>query len=81
VRLIVDDTHLGPPESAWNVSKGLASVQPIEIGDTRRIVLVGAHPDDEVFGAGWLIQYGLSKGMSLRMLAVTDGGGCHCDVH
>jgi LmbE family N-acetylglucosaminyl deacetylase len=79
VRLIVDDTHLGPPELAWNVSKGLASVQPIEIGDTRRIVLVAAHPDDEVFGAGGLIQYGLSKGMSLQLLAVTDGEGCHPD--
>jgi LmbE family N-acetylglucosaminyl deacetylase len=77
--LIVDDTHLGQPESAWKVSKGLAGVQPIEISDTRRIVLVAAHPDDEVFGAAGLIQYGLSKGMSLQLLAVTDGEGCHPD--
>lgn len=79
MRLIVDDTHLGQPESAWNVSKGLAGVQPIEIEDTRRIVLVGAHPDDEVFGAGGLILYGLSTGMSLQLLAVTDGEACHPD--
>ena len=79
MRLIVDETHLGQPESAWKVSKGLAGVQPIEIGDTRRIVLVAAHPDDEVFGAGGLIQYGLSNGMSLQLLLVTDGEGCHPD--
>ena len=79
MRLIVDDTHLGQPESAWKVPKGLAGVQSIEIGDTRRIVLVAAHPDDEVFGAGGLIQYELSKGMSLQLLAVTDGEACHPD--
>jgi LmbE family N-acetylglucosaminyl deacetylase len=77
--LIVDETHLGQPESAWNASMGLAGVQPIEFGDTRRIVLVAAHPDDEVFGAGGLIQYGLSNGMSLEVLAVTDGEACYPD--
>jgi LmbE family N-acetylglucosaminyl deacetylase len=79
MRLIVDDTHLGQPELAWKLSKGLSGVQLIQIGDIRRIVLVAAHPDDEVFGAGGLIQYGLLKGLSMQLLAVTDGEACYPD--
>jgi LmbE family N-acetylglucosaminyl deacetylase len=77
MRLIVDDAHRGYPESMWKESKGLSGVQPIELGNAQRIVLLAAHPDDEVFGAGGLIQYGLSKGMSLKILSVTDGEACH----
>lgn len=79
MELIVDDMHLGQPESAWKLSRGLSGVPPIHIGDVQRIVLVAPHPDDEVFGAGGLIQYALSNDISLQLLSVTDGEGCHPD--
>jgi LmbE family N-acetylglucosaminyl deacetylase len=77
VQLIVDDRHLCQSESAWKLSKGLLGVSPIEFGDIQRIVLVAPHPDDEVFGAGGIIQYALSNDVSLKLISVTDGEGCH----
>jgi LmbE family N-acetylglucosaminyl deacetylase len=42
-------------------------------------VIVAAHPDDEVLGAGGLISVLAAAGARLRLVAVTDGEGSHRD--
>jgi LmbE family N-acetylglucosaminyl deacetylase len=43
----------------------------------RSAVVVAAHPDDEVLGAGGLISLLAGTGARLRLVAVTDGEGSH----
>jgi len=77
VQLIVDKEHLGHSEVTWRLSELLANVAPLELGRPRRILIVAPHPDDEVFGAGGLIQHALSQNIPLEIVAVTDGEGSH----
>jgi LmbE family N-acetylglucosaminyl deacetylase len=49
---------------------------PLELA-TPRIVIVAPHPDDEVLGAGGLIQSALTRDISIHVVAVTDGEGSH----
>jgi LmbE family N-acetylglucosaminyl deacetylase len=77
VALIVDHEHLGPSEARWNAAghhEQLASFGPIE---ARRLVVVSPHPDDEVLGAGGLIQVALSQHVLVEVVAVTDGEASH----
>jgi LmbE family N-acetylglucosaminyl deacetylase len=77
VALIVDHEHLGPSEARWDVAghhEQLASFGPIE---ARRLVVVSPHPDDEVLGAGGLIQVALSQHVLVEVVAVTDGEASH----
>jgi LmbE family N-acetylglucosaminyl deacetylase len=41
------------------------------------MVLVAPHPDDEVFGAGGVIQHTLNERIPLALIAVTDGEASH----
>ena len=75
--LIVDNEHLGPTEARWNAAghhEKLARFGPIE---ARRLVVVSPHPDDEVLGAGGLIQVALSEHVLVEVVAVTDGEASH----
>jgi LmbE family N-acetylglucosaminyl deacetylase len=40
-------------------------------------VVIAAHPDDEVLGAGGLISVLAASGTRLRLVAITDGEGSH----
>lgn len=75
--LIVDHQHLGPGESAWASSPHLSDLQPLGELHTRRLVVVTPHPDDEVLGAGGLIQRALEEGVLVEVVAVTDGESSH----
>lgn len=77
MQLIVDNEHLGHSEVAWNLSGQLANLAPLELGRPRRMIIVAPHPDDEVLGAGGLIQHALSQDIPLEIIAVTDGEGSH----
>jgi LmbE family N-acetylglucosaminyl deacetylase len=77
VQLIVDEGHLGQSEEAWNGSERLANLVPLATIRARRVLIVAPHPDDEVFGAGGLIQHLLFEGIPLEVVAVTDGEGSH----
>ena len=75
--LIVDDKHLGTPEERWRdagLHENLVHLGPIK---ARRLVVVSPHPDDEVFGAGGLIQAALSQCVPVEVIAVTDGEASH----
>jgi LmbE family N-acetylglucosaminyl deacetylase len=75
--LIVDQTHMGHDEAAWASSPHLARLMPLGELRVRRLVVVTPHPDDEVLGAGGLIQKALAEGVLVEVIAVTDGEASH----
>lgn len=75
--LRVDGDHLGTPEVLWRATLPVANMVPLDICQARRLVLVAPHPDDEVFGAGGLIQSALYHEVPVRIIAVTDGEASH----
>jgi len=75
--LIVDQEHMGPGELAWASSPRLTDLPPLEKLHARRLVVVTPHPDDEVLGAGGLIQKALAEGILVEVVAVTDGEASH----
>ena len=75
--LIVDREHSGPIESEWASSPRLRDLPPLGELHVRRLVVVTPHPDDEVLGAGGLIQKALDEGVLIEVIAVTDGESSH----
>jgi len=76
VELVVDDSHLGRSEALWKVSGHHDVLAALDLS-ARRVIIVAPHPDDEVLGAGGLIQAALSSDVSVDVVAVTDGEGSH----
>jgi LmbE family N-acetylglucosaminyl deacetylase len=67
----------GTDEDAW-AGWGMLDVLPGAcLADAASAVIVAAHPDDEVLGAGGLISMLAASGVRLRLVAVTDGEGSH----
>ena len=73
MELIVDDMHPGTDERTWLGSRELAGLPPLRPTRPRRLVVVAPHPDDEVLGAGGLLQYMDRPGVETVVVAVTDG--------
>lgn len=65
--------------AAWETLESLpeASVNGVSLADVTSAVIVAAHPDDEVLGAGGLISALAASGARLRLVALTDGEGSH----
>lgn len=67
----------GTAEEAWDSwldLEHLPAVDPVTWPD---VVVVAAHPDDEVLGAGGTMAILAAAGARLRLIAVTDGEGSH----
>jgi LmbE family N-acetylglucosaminyl deacetylase len=77
VTLVVDAERVGTPAAVWRASPHIARLGAFELGAPTKVVLVVPHPDDEVFGAGGLIQHVIAQGIALHILAVTDGEASH----
>jgi LmbE family N-acetylglucosaminyl deacetylase len=77
VELIVDDEHLGRSEAEWELRNLRNTLAPLQELDARRLIVVAPHPDDEVLGAGGLIQFALSSQIPIEIIAVTDGESSH----
>jgi LmbE family N-acetylglucosaminyl deacetylase len=77
MQLIVDRENLGTPENRWLSSSQLAVVKPLGALTPQRILVVAPHPDDEVLGAGGIIQHALARGIRVKVVAVTDGEQSH----
>jgi LmbE family N-acetylglucosaminyl deacetylase len=63
--------------AAWPWLSTLPGAGPITLAGIRSAVIVAAHPDDEVLGAGGLISMLAASRTRLRLVAVTDGERSH----
>jgi LmbE family N-acetylglucosaminyl deacetylase len=77
MKLVVDETHRGPSEAEWISSIASASIPTLQTIRERRVVIIAPHPDDEVLGAGGLIQKALRDRHPIEVIAVTDGEASH----
>ncbi|QMU76704.1 PIG-L family deacetylase [Streptacidiphilus sp. PB12-B1b] len=67
----------GTPEAAWTAWPGLAALPQLDLSGLRRVLVVAAHPDDEVLGLGGTLAALAAAGTRLRLVAVTDGEASH----
>ena len=68
----------GTPAGAW--VDELATRRPPTLSlptSRRRLVVVGAHPDDETLGAGGLVRHAALAGWSVEVVTATAGEGSH----
>jgi LmbE family N-acetylglucosaminyl deacetylase/SAM-dependent methyltransferase len=68
-------THDGPgaPADAWPDPHGPL----LDLAGVRRVVVVGAHPDDETLGAGGLLATAVAAGIDVQVVLATSGEGSH----
>ena len=74
---IVDSEHLGTSAEEWASSEFFGSTPLVDLARVPRVVVVAPHPDDEVLGAGGLLQGLCSDGAEAVVVAVTDGEMSH----
>ncbi|MCD0486221.1 PIG-L family deacetylase [Streptacidiphilus sp. ASG 303] len=67
----------GTPEEVWAAWQAPASFPELDLSGLRRVLLVAAHPDDEVLGLGGTVARLAAAGARLRLAAVTDGEASH----
>jgi LmbE family N-acetylglucosaminyl deacetylase len=71
----------GTPERAWLANPALHAIDAISLEDllrTReRLVIIAPHPDDEVLGAGGLMNTAARAERDVIVLSVTDGEKSH----
>jgi LmbE family N-acetylglucosaminyl deacetylase len=67
----------GTPEEAWESWVELRHLPAADLQAWRSVVVVAAHPDDEVLGVGGTMALLAAGGARLRLIAVTDGEGSH----
>jgi LmbE family N-acetylglucosaminyl deacetylase len=70
----------GTPEDAWGRWPGLRRLPVADPLDWGSVVVIAAHPDDEVLGAGGMMAILAAAGVRLRLIAVTDGEASHPDA-
>jgi LmbE family N-acetylglucosaminyl deacetylase len=68
---------MGPGERVWASTLRSTDLRPLDSLHARRLVVVAPHPDDEVLGAGGLIQKALDERVIVEVIAVTDGEASH----
>jgi LmbE family N-acetylglucosaminyl deacetylase len=67
----------GTAEPAWRAWAALDSLPVADVTPWASAVVIAAHPDDEVLGAGGTIALLAASGARLRLVAVTDGESSH----
>jgi LmbE family N-acetylglucosaminyl deacetylase len=69
---------LGTPESRWQAWAGLATLDVFDLHPLPvRAVVVAPHPDDEVLGVGGILALLAAAGVSVVIVAVSDGEASH----
>jgi LmbE family N-acetylglucosaminyl deacetylase len=67
----------GTQEYAWDAWPELRQLPAVDPAAWPGVVVVAAHPDDEVLGAGGTMAILAAAGVPVRLVAVTDGEGSH----
>lgn len=67
----------GTSEAEWRPWLTAQRFAPASLTSCRSAVIVAAHPDDEVLGAGGTIATLAAAGARIRVIAVTDGEASH----
>lgn len=67
----------GTPEYVWDSWPDLRRLPEADPRHWPGVVVVAAHPDDEVLGAGGTLAILAAAGVRVRLVAVTDGEGSH----
>lgn len=67
----------GTQEHVWDTWPALRQLPAVDPGAWPSAVVVAAHPDDEVLGAGGILAILAAAGVRVRLVAVTDGEGSH----
>jgi LmbE family N-acetylglucosaminyl deacetylase/SAM-dependent methyltransferase len=66
----------GTPAASWTPT--IEALPPLALPPSRRrLVVVGAHPDDEALGAGGLVHAAARAGWDVEVLSATAGEGSH----
>ena len=69
----------GTPAEVWTGDGRLASLPPLGLDTSDRVIVVAAHPDDETLGAGGLIAECFANSIPVDVVIVTDGAASHPD--
>jgi LmbE family N-acetylglucosaminyl deacetylase len=67
----------GTGEETWKTWAGLSHLPAADPLGWASAVIVAAHPDDEILGAGGTMAMLAAAGARLRLIAVTDGEASH----
>ena len=67
----------GTAEQEWRSWPLLHELPVLDISQCPGVVVVAAHPDDEVLGAGGLLAMLAASRVRLRLIAITDGEASH----
>jgi LmbE family N-acetylglucosaminyl deacetylase len=67
----------GTGEERWRAWPGLDRLPAAAVSRWSSAVIVAAHPDDEVLGAGGIMSVLAAAGARLRLVAITDGEASH----
>jgi LmbE family N-acetylglucosaminyl deacetylase len=67
----------GTSESEWRSWRLLNELPVLDVGGWPSVVVVAAHPDDEVLGVGGVLAMLAAAGTRMRLVAVTDGEASH----
>jgi LmbE family N-acetylglucosaminyl deacetylase len=76
VRAFTHDDR-GTSRREWDDLLETAALPLLDLSPYRRLVVVGAHPDDESLGAGGLLVTGAALGLVTALVVATDGEGSH----
>ncbi|MET9487069.1 PIG-L family deacetylase [Nocardia sp. NPDC006630] len=72
---VIDVQAAGLPDEQWDAWRQRCA--PLPLSAWPRLVVVAAHPDDEVLGAGGLIVTARAAGIAVTIVTVTDGEASH----
>ena len=67
----------GTTEETWDAWAGLKHLPAADPLGWPSVVIVAAHPDDEILGVGGTMSMLAAAGARLRLIAVTDGEASH----
>ena len=67
----------GTDEADWRAWAGLHRLPVADLTGWARVLVLAAHPDDEVLGVGGTMAQLAAAGARLRLVSVTDGEASH----